>query len=175
MWHNQELQWIDYDKLCVCVCVCVCISCFRSVQPFATPWTIQPSRLLCPQDSPTILEWVAIEPGSPALQADSLPSESPINDDQQRTASQGMLVVKNPAANAGDPGSILGGEDPLEKEMATHSSIPACNIPWTEKPGRLKVQRVAESWTWLSMHTHMCMGTHFIHKTAANWKAGITI
>ena len=31
----------------------------------------------------------------------------------------------------------LGGEDPLEKEMATHSGIIACKIPWTEEPGRL--------------------------------------
>ena len=29
-------------------------------------------------------------------------------------------------------------EDPLEKEMATHSSIPAWKIPWTEEPGRLQ-------------------------------------
>ena len=32
----------------------------------------------------------------------------------------------------------LGQEDPLEKEMATHSSIPAWRIPWTEEPGRLQ-------------------------------------
>ena len=32
----------------------------------------------------------------------------------------------------------LGWEDPLEKEMATHSSIPAWKIPWTEDPGRLQ-------------------------------------
>ena len=32
----------------------------------------------------------------------------------------------------------LGGEDPLEKEMATHSSILAWEIPWTEKPGGLQ-------------------------------------
>ena len=31
----------------------------------------------------------------------------------------------------------LGGEDPLEKEMATHSSILAQEIPWTEEPGGL--------------------------------------
>ena len=31
----------------------------------------------------------------------------------------------------------LGREDPLEKEMATHSSILAWSIPWTEEPGRL--------------------------------------
>jgi len=32
----------------------------------------------------------------------------------------------------------LGQEDPLEKEMATHSSIPAWRIPWTEEPGGLQ-------------------------------------
>ena len=58
-----------------------------------------------------------------------------------------VLLVKNPPANAGDTGSILGWEDPLEKEMATHSSILAWKIPGTEKPGRLKVQGVAKSWT----------------------------
>ena len=39
----------------------------------------------------------------------------------------------------------LGWEDPLEKEMATHSSILAWRIPWTEEPGRLQstgLQRV---------------------------------
>ena len=45
-----------------------------------------------------------------------------------------MLVVKSPPANAGDTRdgcSIPGSEDPLEKEMTTHSSIPAWRIPWT--------------------------------------------
>ena len=42
-------------------------------------------------------------------------------------------MVKNPAANEGDKGSSPG-EDPLEKEMATHSSILAWEIPWTEEP-----------------------------------------
>ena len=32
---------------------------------------------------------------------------------------------------------FLGWEDPLEKEMTTHSSTPAWRIPWTEEPGRL--------------------------------------
>ena len=32
----------------------------------------------------------------------------------------------------------LGWEDPLEEEMATHSSILAWKIPWTEEPGRLR-------------------------------------
>ena len=48
----------------------------------------------------------------------------------------------------------LGWEDPLEKEMATHSSILAWRIPWTEEPGRLQSmesQRVRYDWA----HTHI--------------------
>ena len=50
-------------------------------------------------------------------------------------------MVKNLPANAreaGDSGSIPGREDPLEEEMATHSSILAWRIPWTEEPGGLQ-------------------------------------
>ena len=36
----------------------------------------------------------------------------------------------------------LGWDDPLEKEMATHSSILAWKIPWTEKPGGLQSMRL---------------------------------
>ena len=48
------------------------------------------------------------------------------------------LVAQNPPANPGDMVSILGREDPLEKEMTTPSSILAGEIPWTEEPGRLQ-------------------------------------
>ena len=44
----------------------------------------------------------------------------------------------------------LGWEDPLEKGLATHSSILAWRIPWTEKPGMLPVHGVAKSQTGLS-------------------------
>ena len=53
-------------------------------------------------------------------------------------ASQVMLVIKNLPANAGDADLIPESEDPLEKEMATHSSILAWKIPWTEKPGGIQ-------------------------------------
>ena len=53
-------------------------------------------------------------------------------------ASQVGLVVKNPPSNAGELGSILGWEDPLEEETATHSSILVWEIPCTEEPGRLR-------------------------------------
>ena len=47
---------------------------------------------------------------------------------------------KESACNAGDSGSIPW-EDPLEKGMATHSSILAQRIPWTEEPGWLQSMR----------------------------------
>ena len=49
----------------------------------------------------------------------------------------GDSVVNNPPANAGDSGSILGWEYPLEKGVTIHSSILTWGIPWTEKPGGL--------------------------------------
>ena len=54
------------------------------------------------------------------------------------------LVVKNPLVNAGEVRDV-GQEDPLGEEMATHSSILAWRIPWTEEPDRLQsieLQRV---------------------------------
>ena len=49
---------------------------------------------------------------------------------------------------------FLGGKDPLEKDMASHSSIPAWRIPWTEEPGGLE-SRVAKNRTQLKkLHAH---------------------
>ena len=53
--------------------------------------------------------------------------------------------VKNPPAVQETWVQFLGWEDPLDKEMATHSSILAWRIPWTEEPGGLQsmgLQRV---------------------------------
>ena len=46
-------------------------------------------------------------------------------------------VVKNSPAMQEMQVQFLGWKDPVEKEMATHSSIFAWAIPWTEEPGRL--------------------------------------
>jgi len=46
-------------------------------------------------------------------------------------------MVKESAYNAGDLSLIPGSENPLEKGMATNSSIFAWRIPWTEEPGQL--------------------------------------
>ena len=48
----------------------------------------------------------------------------------------------------------LGQEDPLEKEMATHSSTVAWKIPWTEEPGRLKSMGLQNVWTRLNDFSH---------------------
>ena len=49
----------------------------------------------------------------------------------------GGSVVKNPSAKQEMWVHSLDQEDPLEKEMATHSSILAWEIPWAEEPGEL--------------------------------------
>ena len=94
-----------------------------------------------PFSSPGDLPDPGIKPESSPLQADSLPSEPPGNTRVQS----------------------LGREDLLEKEMATHSSILAWKIPWTEEPGRLQFmgsQRVRHDWvTSLSLEErirHYC-------------------
>ena len=53
----------------------------------------------------------------------------------------GGSVSKDSTRNAGEAGNTgqsLSQEDPLEMGMATHSSILAWRIPWTEEPGRLQ-------------------------------------
>ena len=58
-------------------------------------------------------------------------------------------LVKNLPANSGDLGLILIRKDPLEEDMATHSSILAWETPWTEEPGRLQSMGSQKSQTWL--------------------------
>ena len=62
----------------------------------------------------------------------------------------GGTVVKNPTAIQETQEmqvQSLGLENPLEEEMATHSSILAWKIPWTEKPGGLQSVGSQNSWT----------------------------
>ena len=70
-------------------------------------------------------------------------------------ASPVALVVKNPAAKAGDTRKV-GQENPLKEGMATHSSILAWRIPCTEESGGLQ-STGSQSWTpvkQLSTQTH---------------------
>ena len=59
-------------------------------------------------------------------------------------------VVKNMPAKQETQVQSLGGEDPLEEEMATHSSILALEIPWTEEPGGLQSIGLQEGQTRLT-------------------------
>ena len=56
----------------------------------------------------------------------------------------------------------LGLEDSLEKEMATHSSILAWRIPWTEKPGWATVHEIAESDTTEQATKFMYLSSFFV-------------
>ena len=60
-------------------------------------------------------------------------------------------MAKNLLADAGDRVQSLGQEDLPEEGMATHSSILAWKIPWTEEP---IVHGVAKSWTQLSKNSN---------------------
>ena len=61
-----------------------------------------------------------------------------------------VQTVKNMPAMQETRVQFLGWEDSLEKEMATHSSILAWEIPWTEEPGRLQSMGLQKSLTGLS-------------------------
>ena len=64
-------------------------------------------------------------------------------------------TVKNMPAMQETRVQSLGQEDPLEKGMATHSSILTWRIPWTREPGRLQSMGVVElDTTELLIHTH---------------------
>ena len=64
----------------------------------------------------------------------------------------GSSVSKEPACHCRRQVQSLGWEDPLEKEMATHSNILAWEIPWTEKPGKLLSMELQESDTTEWIH-----------------------
>ena len=72
-------------------------------------------------------------------------------------------IVKDLPARQETQIRSLGREDPLEEGMATHSSIIACRIPWTEEPGRfmgfMGSQRVRHNWA-TNTHTHTHTHTH---------------
>ena len=78
----------------------------------------------------------------------------------------GGSVVKNLPSNAGDAGDrgvqSLGQEDPLEKEMATDSSVLPCKILWMEEPGRLQSMGCKESDMTEHTHTFLCFWHMFL-------------
>ena len=63
-------------------------------------------------------------------------------------------IAKNLPAIQETQVQSLGWDNPLEKEMATHSSILAWDIPWTEEPGGLQSRESQESDTTERLHFH---------------------
>ena len=76
-------------------------------------------------------------------------------------------TVKNVPAMQETPARSLGWEDPLEKDMATHSSILPWRIPWTQELGKLQSMGSQKVGTWLSdwhfhFHSLLCFITMYI-------------
>ena len=80
--------------------------------------------------------------------------------------------VKRLPDNAGDPVQSLGREDPLEREMATCSSILAWEVPWTEEPGGLQSMGLQKSLTRLSGETTKL--TNDNNNVKKSWKQEVT-
>ena len=96
-----------------------------------------------PWSLPSVKVWMWISHSRPYAQLSTCVSWS-TNSGSPSLVAQ---LVKNPPAMPETLVQFLGWEDPLEKGMATHSSILAWRIPWTEEPGRLQsmgLQRVGQ-------------------------------
>ena len=139
---------------------------------FFTSWPTREAQEYCsgwPIPSPGDLPNPGIEPGSPALQADSLPAEPQGKPIPRWFHIISELFIWSFPCGAGGKESAcrcrscketqvqsVDQEDPLEEGMATHSSIPASRIPYTEDPVRLwcmELQRLGHDWSgWACMH-----------------------
>ena len=97
------------------------------------------------------------------------------NSTHQSQASLVAQMVKNLPAVQETQVHSLGWEDPLEKEMATQSSVLPWEIPWMEEPGRLQprgLQTIGHNWvTNIHMHTH----THQNHTRPEHLEARVPL
>ena len=115
----------------------------------ATPWTAACQASLSITNSRSFLKLMSIESVMPV---NHLILSCPLFLENLIPFCQASLVaqmVKNLHAIQETRIWSLGQEDPLEKEMETHSSTFAWRIPWTEEPGRLKSlgsERVGHDW-----------------------------
>ena len=153
--------------------------CSVPVQLFATPWTVAHQAPLCmefsrweywnglPFPNPGHLPNPGIEPtsvASPALGGRFFTIELPGSPVRPRSssclplsrASLAAQKAKNLPAVQETWFPSLGWEDPLEKGMATYSSILAWRIPWTEEPGgSVGLQRVGHDWVTNTFDFHL--------------------
>ena len=93
------------------------------------------------------------------------PSPPPASPSRVLRASLEAQMVKNLPAVRETWIRSLGHEDPLEKRMATHSSILAWKIPWTEEPGRLQftgLQWVGHGWATNTFTFHLHVSEPYV-------------
>ena len=142
-------------KVCVCVCACVCVctcvlSRFSFVKLFATLWTvacqIPLSMGLSRQEY-----WSGLPCSPPGGRPN--PGIEPLSHVSYIHRHGLFTTRKNLPAMQETQVQWLGQEDPLEKEMASHSSIRAWKIPWTEETGGLQ-SRVTKNKSWLREQAH---------------------
>ena len=134
------------------------------VQLFATPWTVAHQarlsmgfsrweyRSALPFPSPGDFSNPGIEPGSPALQADSIPAELPWKPPMFSLHSTSLLEFRNQSSSRPLLWSNLC-MSRWNQEMATHSSVLAWRIPGTGKPDGLLsmgLHRVGYNWSDLA-------------------------
>ena len=151
----------SYICTTVYMCMHVCLlSCFSHVWLFATPWTVAHQAPLSMRFSrqeywsglPCPLQGICVYVCTHIL---DIPG-----------GSDGKIICLQHGRPGFNP--CVEPEDPLEKEMATHSSTLAWKIPWMEKIGRLQSmasQRVRHDWvtslslsyTYIEIHTHTHM------------------
>ena len=118
-----------------------------SILAWKTPWTAEPGRLPSMGSQRVGHDWTL-------LLSVAKPSKSFMGHLINCGVSLVVQMVKCLSAMQETQVRSLGWEDPLEKEMAGHSSILAWKIPWTAEPGRLLSmgsQRVGHSWA-TSLH-----------------------
>ena len=170
----------------MCVCVCAHVHVLSHVWLFVTPWTVDHRAPLSIRFYRQEY-WSGLPPGdfpNPGIEPMSLASSAspaltgrffiPITTWKticiyayihtylcMLTSPVAQMIKRLPTMQETQVRS-LGWEDPLEKEMATHSSILAWRIPWMEVPGELQqsmvLQRVGHNWvTFTSLH--ICMYT----------------
>ena len=76
--------------------------------------------------------------------------QSEVKSEREKQISCMAQAVKTLPAVQETQVQSLGWKEPMEKEIATHSSILAWEIPWTEKPGGLQSMGVSNNWTQMS-------------------------
>ena len=143
---------IPLSLLLLSTCAVLAYQSLSHVQLFVTPWTVAcQAPLFVGILHAKILKWMPCSPPGDLSTQEFNPGLLLYSQIHYRLwASWLAQTVKNLPALQETHIWSLGWENPLEKGMATHSSILACRIPWTEEPAALQsmgLQKAGHDWT----------------------------